>query len=178
MNDIHISAAIKRREEFAISHVINKYSRLLWPIVSAILSKVGTVQDVEECVADTFIYLWQNPEKFDPNRGRLKTWLCIVARSKATDRYRRLSKHIEFPLNELQTDVLPDVSEQVLRTEQNHALNDALDLLPEDEREVLIRRYYCGQKPKDISLAMGLSVKQVNNYLYRAKHRLRSELDK
>ena len=101
MNDRKIAAAIKQGDEAAITQVINQYSRLLWPIVSAILSKAGSVEDVEECIADTFIFLWQNPDKFDPERGKLKTWLCIVARSKATDLYRKLSRQDELPLDRL-----------------------------------------------------------------------------
>lgn len=176
MNDRKIAAAIKRGDEAAITQVINQYSRLLWPIVSAILSKAGSVEDVEECIADTFIFLWQNPDKFDPERGKLKSWLCIVARSKATDLYRRLSRHEDLPLDLLSCPDAGDLTEILEKEEQSRFLVEAINSLPEKERAVIIRRYYYGQKPRDIAIALDIPVKQVNNCLYRAKRKLRDRL--
>ena len=98
MNDIIAITGIRNRDERIIDKVIVKYSKLLWPIACAVLEKVGCDQDAEECVADAFIYLWEHPDKFDPGKGSLKSWLCMVARCKAIDRYRTLSRHSTVPL--------------------------------------------------------------------------------
>ena len=76
MNDERTITAIKNRNEAAINEVITKYSKLLWAVAGAVLNNMGSTQDVEECVADTFIYLWEHPDKYDPQRGKLKTWHC------------------------------------------------------------------------------------------------------
>ena len=73
MNDERIISAIRHRNEAAINEVIRKYSKLLWSVSDSVLSKIGSTQDIEECVADTFIYLWEHPNKYDPVRGKLKT---------------------------------------------------------------------------------------------------------
>ena len=73
MNDEKIITAIKNGDETAIAQAIDKYSRLLWSVASAVLKNVGQEQDVEECVADVFISLWQQPEKYDAGRGGLRT---------------------------------------------------------------------------------------------------------
>ena len=33
------------------------------------------------------VYLWQHPDKFDPRRGSLRSWLAVVARSQPFWRY-------------------------------------------------------------------------------------------
>ena len=62
-----------------------------------------------------------------------------------------------------------------LRTEaeDRQSLLKAVDGLEEPGREILVRRYCFGQKPKEIALALDLNVKQVDNHLYRAKRKLR-----
>ena len=66
-------ARIRSGDERAIAWVMDKYSRMLWKTVAAILP--GSEADVEECVADVFISLWQKPEQYDKTKGRLSTWL-------------------------------------------------------------------------------------------------------
>lgn len=64
----------------------------------------------------------------------------------------------------------------VLETETRRALLAAIHALGEPDREILIRRYYYEQKPKEIALALDLSVKQVDNRLYQTKLKLRKTL--
>ena len=113
MKDEKIREAISRGQGDVMNHVIEKYSRLLWPIASAVLEYVGSDQDVEECVADAFIYLWQYPEKFDPARGTLKNYLCLVVRSRAIDRYRQITRHGELPLEEAVLSVSMGMQEEL-----------------------------------------------------------------
>lgn len=176
MKDTQIISAIQNRDERAINHAINKYSKLLWPVVKASLAGYFTPEEAEECVADVFIYLWQNPEKFDPRRGKLKSWLCIVARSRALDRYRSLSRHSMEALDTAQYISAADVADKLITKEELQRLNLAVLGLKEPDREIILRRYFHEQKPSEIALAMDVPLKLVENRLYRAKLRLREAL--
>ena len=176
MRDEMVVAAIANRDEAAMSRVINKYSRLLWPIASAVLEKVGSEQDVEECVADTFIYLWEHPGKFDPSRGTLKTLLCVIVRSRAIDRYREIIRKGTLPIEEAVLSAGVGIQERLLQEETRRELLAAVKALEEPNREILVRRYYHNQKPRQIALALGMTVKQVDNSLYRSKRQLREAL--
>lgn len=178
MNDETIIRAIRDGDEAAIGQVMDKYSKLLWSVVSAVLSHTAAEQDVEECVADVFIYLWENPEKYDSRRGKLKAWLSILARSRAIDRYRELSRRGDVPLEDTLIADRIGAADRVLAQETRRTLIRAVEALEEPDREILIRRYYREQKPREIAAALGLPVKQVHNRLYRAKHRLRETIDK
>lgn len=176
MRDAEIVAAIGSRDEDVMNHVIHKYARLLWPIASAVLQNVGCEQDVEEVVADAFIYLWEHPQKFEPERGSLKTLLCVVTRSRAIDRYRELTRRQTLPLEEAVLTAGVGLQEQLLAADTKRELTAAVNALGEPAREILIRRYYYEQKPRQIALALGMTVKQVDNSLYRSKQHLRSVL--
>ena len=178
MREDTIVAAIGKRDEDTMNDVINKYSRLLWPIVSAVLKNVGSEQDAEEVIADTFIFLWEHPGKFDPSRGTLKSWLCMVARSRALDRYRELIRRQTLPLEEAVLAEGFGMQEQLMQADTRRELLAAVNALGEPGREILIRRYYYEQKPREIALALNMTVKQVDNSLYRSKRNLRQALTK
>lgn len=178
MRDEKLLTEIKARNEQTICWVIEKYSKLLWTVVDSVLKNVGTQQDVEECVADVFISLWQRPGQFDPSRGRLKSWLCIVARSKALDRYRQLIRRDTVSVDDVMLIGRMGVQEYVIQEETKRELAAAIGELSPIEREILIRRYYYEQKPRDISVAMDMPVKQIDNHLYRSKQKLRTAVSK
>lgn len=173
MQEKNIIDAIKAGDEQAMQKIICRYSRLLWSIVGAVLSQVGTTEDMEECVADVFIDLWKHPQKYDESRGSLKAWLSVIARNKAIDRYRQKTKIQTIPLEETvlaQMGVEPEM-------ENREGLQEALAELTEEEREILLRRYVYQQKPKEMAVALGLSVKQIENRLYRIKAKMRKQME-
>ncbi len=176
MKDTTAITGVRNRDERTISQIISKYSKLLWPIVSAVLKNVGSEQDVEECVADVFIDLWKNPDKYDPERGTLKSWLCMVARCKAIDRYRMLSKYTTVPLESAMMVGRMGMQDALLQEETKRELVAAVNTLADVEKDILIRRYYYEQKPREIAKALDLPLKQVENHLYRSKIKLRKAI--
>lgn len=172
MNDEKIVNKIKQGDERTIDAVMQKYSKLLWSIASGVLKSVASEQDVEECVADAFIKLWQEPSKFDSSRGNLKLWLCMVTRSRALDKYREVVRRGELPIDDEILARSLDLEDKVLADERRKLLLLAMASLNEQDRDIIIRRYERDQKPTEIAAALGLPVKQVKNRLYRSKQRL------
>ena len=134
-----MARAIGDRDEQVLGLVMEKYAHLLWPIAAAVLKNVGSDQDVEECVADAFIYLWEHPGHFDPSRGKLKTLLCILTRSRAIDRYRELSRRSILPLEEALCEHGLCIQEVLEEAETRAELRQLLQSLGEPNREILGR---------------------------------------
>jgi RNA polymerase sigma-70 factor (ECF subfamily) len=63
--------------------------------------------------------------------------------------------------------------ENVTSAETKRELIAAINALAEPDREIIVRRYYYQQKPKEIGYILDLSVKQVENRLYKSKLKLR-----
>lgn len=173
MQEEKIIAAVKNQEEWAIDFLMTKYSKLLWSIVYPILHNIAAEEDMEECVADVFIYIWQKPQKIDLERGKLKNYLALLARSRAIERYREKSRLAECELAESLLHDEADLLEGVIQKETLARLTQLLAEIDEREREILLRRHYYEQKPKEIAKALELPVKKIENILYRSKARLR-----
>ena len=176
MNDKKIISAIINRDEQMLSYVIQKYSKLLWKIVTSILINASSAQDVEECIADVFIYLWQYPEKYDPDKANLSSWLSVIARSKAVDRYRQIIRKRELSMEEIAVESLAHAEIDVIDAEKEKLLS-CIGELDDKEKELIIRRYYHEQKPSEIAVVLDIPKKQVENKLYYVKQKLKKMME-
>ncbi len=176
MNDERIISAIRHRNEAAINEVIRKYSKLLWSVSDSVLSKIGSTQDIEECVADTFIYLWEHPNKYDPVRGKLKTWLSIIARTQAINRYREITKRDTVSLADIEFMDQLGIVDNILKEEVRHNLIAAVSSWGEPVGKFLLRLFYYKKRRRKFLLGGDMSEKQVDNRLYQTKLKLREAL--
>lgn len=183
LNDKKIISAIEARDERMLAFVVQRYSKLLWKIAASVLINAASAQDVEECVADVFIYLWQYPEKHDPDKAKLSSWLSVVARSKAVDSYRRITRKREISMEEIVLESLGYVENNVTDGEMEERysrdkLCSCMEGLDEKEKELVIRRYYYEQKPAEIAVALDIPKKKVENRLYYVRQKLRKMMEK
>ena len=177
LNDKKIISAIINRDEQILAYIVQKYSKLLWKIAASILINAASVQDVEECIADVFIYLWQYPEKYNPDKAKLSSWLSILTRSKAIDRYRQIIKKRELSMETIVAESL-GYTEMTAIDEEKEKLLSCIDELDGKEKELIIRRFYYEQKPAEIAVALDISKKQVENKLYYVKQKLKKMMEK
>lgn len=164
-------------DERSLDAAIQSYSRLLWGIARAVLQHVGTTEDMEECVADAFIQLWKSSASISESRGTVKTWLCVVVKSRAIDRYRKIVQKSEIALDEQIALCGTAIADQTLDAVLQRELISAVHALGEPDREIILRRFYYQQKPKQISVALDLTVKQVENRIFRSKQKLREQME-
>src|SRR5918992_3954130 len=65
------------------------YRRFAGRIYGLGLVMLGSDAAAEDLVQDTFVKLWRSAERYDASRGKLETWVLLVARSLAIDALRR-----------------------------------------------------------------------------------------
>lgn len=85
VGDKKIISDIQARNEKTFEYVVDKYSKLVWKVASSILINVSLICEIEECVADVFICLWEYLEKYDPEKVKLSYWLSMIAQSREID---------------------------------------------------------------------------------------------
>lgn len=79
---------LQQNREQEAERIFRQYRRLLATVARAVLW--NDPEDCEECVQDAVWDYVNHRERLDPARGSEKTYLCVMVRSRAMDRRRRL----------------------------------------------------------------------------------------
>ncbi|MBK9107593.1 MAG: sigma-70 family RNA polymerase sigma factor [Saprospiraceae bacterium] len=73
---------LKRAEHSAYSELYDRYGQAIYKVIFEIAK---SEPDTENLVQDTFVKIWRNIQLYEPTKGRLFTWLVIIARRVALD---------------------------------------------------------------------------------------------
>ncbi len=168
---------VKKRKPKALEKVMDLYMNSVCGLAKGILLSVGSEEDVEECVQDVFLDAWNNIEKFNPQRGRFKTWLLILCKSRALNKRKALiNKGKIIQLDEKLTSSKENLEENYLAREGKENVIEEIKSFNDIDREVFIRRYILEQSIEEICSAMYLSRQAVDNRLWRGRKQLRESL--
>jgi len=120
----------------------------------------GHAGGAEEATQDAFISLWRGAARFDPERGRLRTWLLTLVRNRSIDTLRRGNHRA------LHQEMTQDVEERLEapeRTEEQVLASDEYDRvlrlvadLPPEQREVIDLAYVAGYSQREIAASVGI----------------------
>ncbi len=80
--DNYFIQLLRSGEEEAFSIVYDNYAAMLYGVILRI---VKNEEDAQNLVQDAFIKIWQHVAHYDPDKGRLATWLINIARNTAID---------------------------------------------------------------------------------------------
>jgi RNA polymerase sigma-70 factor (ECF subfamily) len=129
--------------------VTELYDRYGASLLAQIASMLGDRNEAEDVLQEVFLQIWRQAGRYDPERASVVTWLSMVARSRAIDRYRggrtRQRAHEEASRVEGQTEFSPpDAMQSVWLDEVRSRLDRELARIPSEQREVLGLLYYAG----------------------------------
>ena len=131
----------------------------------------------EDVVQDVFVSLWRNPSQFDPSRGSLPSYISMLARSRALDRWRSQAAHDAALEREARAQgpreraTSSGADEPTLDRERSREVLGALDSLPDTQRDAVLLAFGRGLTAREIARVSGIP-------LGTAKSRIRLGLEK
>lgn len=181
MEDSGIIRLYFARSEEAILETDRKYGPYCHRIAYNILTNE---EDAQECVNDTYLAAWNRIPPQKP--GILSAFLGKITRFLSIDRWRRRGSakrgggELTLALEELEDCVSGGHSPEdaYIAKEAAQALNRFLDTLPEEERNVFLRRYWYIEKTSAIAQRYGYSESKVTSMLHRTRGKLRAQFQK
>lgn len=162
----------------AMESIIEQYTGLVYSIINSKISSVGTAEDVKECVSDVFMEFYRKARQMNTVESSIKGFLIVIAKYKGIDLFRSLagtagrSVNMDETYEQLADNKLNPEQEVILK-EQRKFLLQAIESLGEPDREIFIRKYFLGQRTKEIADALYLRDNTVDKKISRGLKKLR-----
>ena len=168
-NDAALMRAFASREPAAAGELFERFASRVYGLGVVMLGNDAAAEDL---VQDTFVKLWRSAERYDASRGKLETWVLLVARSLAIDALRRRvldARTVErsTPASETATDPSPEELAELVDLSER-ARRAMSDLTP-GQRAALELAYFGGKTSAEVAELEGIP-------LGTAKTRIRSAL--
>lgn len=167
MNDIVKRA--KNGEIQALEQLIHMYEIKLYKTARTILD---CEDDINEAVQQTIILVYKNIGQLK-NEKSFGPWMFKILVNKCKDIWNQNSNRNKKLLDLNESQDIPDIER-----EDYSFVNEALNKLPEEYKEVTILYYYDGFSVKDISKILNLPQGTIKSRLSRARKKLEKIIGK
>jgi len=138
---------------------------------SAVLGRQSR-EEIEECVSDAFLAVYQRRNALDFSKGSVKAYLCATARNLAIDRLNRRVRSAAEPLDEFAASPEQTDSAALANLEKSELIR-RVKSLGEPDSTILICRYYFNMRTREIAQRVGLKENAVDQRLRRALIKLK-----
>lgn len=161
------------RDAFARLHVY------FAPRLTAWLSRSGlSPVQIEDIVQETMIAIWRKAGLYNAKYGGVSTWVFVIARNLRVDFQRRKANRVAQPLEDWDPiDDSPGGEENLLTTERESKVREALGKLTRDQALVLEQAYFADKPQSVIARDLGIPLGTVKSRMRLALARLRTLLE-
>ena len=176
MTDRELLELLRKDPDNGLKNVVMQYSAYVMKIAYIKLGSICTAEDMEEAVSDIFLKFFNTGKKsgfaFESIRGSLS----LIAGRHCVDVFRsRVKREKDIPLDEVIEFV---ADESIIKEDTNSALAMAIKSLGEPDSSIFMRKYFFGQKSKDIAADLGLKPNTVDKKISRGLKKLKEILRK
>src|SRR5262245_6160140 len=134
----------------------------------------GDREEAEEAVQDAIWQIWSGRVRYDPARGRFRSWVFMIARSRALDRVRRRASanaRRDRVGEQLQPPALDPRAIELARD-----VRESLGALDGEQRDAILLAFYGGLTHEEIAQRLGNPVGTVKSRIRRGLLALRAAL--
>lgn len=163
------------RDKAAFAELFDHFA----PRLKGYLMQQGADASVaEEIAQDVMVTLWRKADLFDPQKSSASTWLFRIARNRRIDRLRRQRTAELDPAEPLLQPSAPaDVATEMDARLREERVRAALDLLPDEQKEVVRQAFFVGLSHSEIAEQTGLPLGTVKSRIRLAFGRLRQAIE-
>jgi len=166
---------LKQQSRDAFNYLYRQYSAVLYGVINKVVYDEQIAQDV---LQEVFVKIWNNIPQYNPDKGRIYTWMINIARNAAIDKLRSKG---EIMKSKIQTgeDVVNNV-QGGMKTEQSTdtiGLKKMVSDLKPEYQTIVNLAYFKGYTLDEISKTLGIPLGTVKTRMRYAINMLRQQFN-
>jgi RNA polymerase sigma-70 factor (ECF subfamily) len=174
-SDAALVVAIGRWHDDALAEVFRRHGGAVFALARRVL---GDASRAEEIVQEIFVRLWNQPERFDPERGSLRSFLLAQTHGRSVDVLRSDGARREREAREARAAAEGgyDLEHEVWDLAVAQRVRQAVATLPEDERRAIELAYFGGRTYREVASELGAPEGTVKSRIRNGLKRMRTAL--
>jgi RNA polymerase sigma-70 factor, ECF subfamily len=149
-SDAQLVVSVARGDHDALAELYRRHGGATLSLATRLVRERSAAQDV---VQDVFVGLWNDPSRFDPSRGALRSWLLMRTHTKAVDHIRSVASRSGREGRDANDRTKPayDLELQVWDLAVADRVKDALGTLSDSERRAIDLAYFGGYSYREVA---------------------------
>jgi RNA polymerase sigma-70 factor (ECF subfamily) len=174
--DAVLVARLAAGDEEALAEVWHRHGPLVFGLARRVTGDSSTAEDVTQ---EVFVTLWQQPHRFDAQRGSLRAYLGVHAQRRAIDVLRREGRRAEREHRHHRLHPVAEASpgEHAQSRALADVIRDAIGRLPIEQRQAVELAYFGGLTHREVADTLDIPEGTAKSRLRLAQAKLQSWLD-
>jgi len=175
LSDAQLVTSIARYSEVALAEAYRRHGGAVFGLARRVLQNATEAEDVAQ---EVFLRLWNQPDRFDPARGSLRSFLLAQAHGRAVDAIRSSnSRRARESRDAVRTaeadyDMQHEVWDLAVADQVAHAMGE----LPEEERRAIELAYFDGRTYREVAQLLDQPEGTVKSRIRNGMRRMRAVL--
>ena len=167
--------ALGRADEAAMQEIFSRHAGPIFGLAKRVLNDPSRA---EEVMQEIMLKLWHQPQRFDSERGSLRTFLLRETHSKSVDvirsdrRREAREDRTQHPISASTDDLEREVWDYIVADK----VRASLDQLTPDERDAIVLAYFGGHTYREVAAMLCIPEGTVKGRIRAGLHRLKGTL--
>jgi RNA polymerase sigma-70 factor (ECF subfamily) len=174
-SDATLVVAIGRWRHDALAEAYRRHAGAVFALARRVLADATLA---EEVVQEVFVRLWDDPDRFDPDRGSLRSFLLANCHGRSVDlvRSERSRRDREEREHRARAESGYDVEHEVEDLVVADEVKGALAALPPEERRAIELAYFGGHTYREVALLLAAPEGTVKSRIRAGLRRMQRSL--
>jgi RNA polymerase sigma-70 factor (ECF subfamily) len=174
-SDASLVIGVGRWQEVALAELYRRHAGAVYGLARRLLRDERLAEEVTQ---EVFVRLWQAPDRFDPARGSLRSYLLSVTHGRAVDLLRsESSRRAREDRAAATAEASYDLEHEMMDLLTAERVRAAVASLPQAEQEVIELAYFGGHTYREVARITNTPEGTTKTRIRSGMRRLQAALD-